>query len=1016
MEREGARPGTGATPWAPAPPPPPPLALALLPADVALWLAEIRRWSDSDDAPAPAPAPARARAASPPPPPLPPRAARDAPRPPPPRPPARAANAPSGAEAARPDAEEGGPVRPDVDGDSSSSSSSSGRPSPSADHRASPPHCPDAGAGAGARREAAGGKLCQIALGAPLPDAPADDEPPPVRGGTPSPPPPAPAPRPRSPASGPTAAPSDGASSAPRPPDDEQEAEPGAATLARLESMLPRAEATEDAPCDPLALRLHCRDLYSLCDDTSSMIEDALRLLSEQARAPRALRTQHSQHSRSTAASSLSDDVFVAVDPADWSGRPRSCAHSASFDVNAIFDDGTSVPVAPPRVNKMKRLKLSSCGSKSAIDTCGTEPAPANRLLLSTGDTPTRERKARSFFSGRKSFSTSAALSTSLQNLNLCSMDSSTSSDATQQRADASVDESAMCESGSDSSLLEVNVPTVKPVSSFVFPSNVENNLRPPSPKLRCISSVEDFTSSMCDSLLLDRPRKGSGSSDIAAWKRDLQRSPFFSQDDDYMPAEEWFSSTDGKGRVYYFEENSNVSTWTLPNIVVANEEEASGELQLESSNLPLRNQDGEKKSRVGKARSLFLSDPKHKETTSKSSSIPRNWLQLYGLDKDVLKYGNMNRTKITENGKKMSKRWASAYVVLTEDAICFYKDLKNSQHSVGLQPELSMQLSGARVESGEKLSSRKHVFLITSGSLQLLCECDSAEGAAQWRSAITDAIVRLAKPVVTPPAKISQDKPKTASIGRSKSLQVKNREGAFDDATSTEEQQMKIRDRLKKFFNRRPTREILASKGIYKDEPVFDSHLEKVCPSRPPFIPDFVRLCVTAIESKEENMKTDGLYRASGNLSHVQKIRLQVDQNNLCVLEAEEDVHVLTGALKLFFRELKEPLIPYELFNEAIDAGGMNGSKKEKVKLFRDIVKKLPPQNHDTLKFLLQHLRRVTKYEEFNRMHVPNLAIVFGPTLMWREKEYHQNMAIEYMQQNLVIEFFLQQFDEIFR
>ncbi|KAK7790219.1 hypothetical protein R5R35_014530 [Gryllus longicercus] len=477
-----------------------------------------------------------------------------------------------------------------------------------------------------------------------------------------------------------------------------------------------------------------------------------------------------------------------------------------------------------------------------------------------------------------------------------------------------------------------------------------------------------------------------------------------------------WFSSTDGKGRVYYFEENSNVSTWTLPNIVVANEEEASGELQLESSNLPLRNQDGEKKSRVGKARSLFLSDPKHKETTSKSSSIPRNWLQLYGLDKDVLKYGNMNRTKITENGKKMSKRWASAYVVLTEDAICFYKDLKNSQHSVGLQPELSMQLSGARVESGEKLSSRKHVFLITSGSLQLLCECDSAEGAAQWRSAITDAIVRLAKPVVTPPAKISQDKPKTASIGRSKSLQVKNREGAFDDATSTEEQQMKIRDRLKKFFNRRPTREILASKGIYKDEPVFDSHLEKVCPSRPPFIPDFVRLCVTAIESKEENMKTDGLYRASGNLSHVQKIRLQVDQNNLCVLEAEEDVHVLTGALKLFFRELKEPLIPYELFNEAIDAGGMNGSKKEKVKLFRDIVKKLPPQNHDTLKFLLQHLRRVTKYEEFNRMHVPNLAIVFGPTLMWREKEYHQNMAIEYMQQNLVIEFFLQQFDEIFR
>lgn len=46
-----------------------------------------------------------------------------------------------------------------------------------------------------------------------------------------------------------------------------------------------------------------------------------------------------------------------------------------------------------------------------------------------------------------------------------------------------------------------------------------------------------------------------------------------------------------------------------------------------------------------------------------------------------------------------------------------------------------------------------------------------------------------------------------------------------------------------------------------------------------------------------------------------------QVDQNNLSVIEDEEDVHVLTGVLKLFFRELKEPLIPYQLFHKAIKA-----------------------------------------------------------------------------------------------
>ena len=32
-------------------------------------------------------------------------------------------------------------------------------------------------------------------------------------------------------------------------------------------------------------------------------------------------------------------------------------------------------------------------------------------------------------------------------------------------------------------------------------------------------------------------------------------------------------------------------------------------------------------------------------------------------------------------------------------------------------------------------------------------------------------------------------------------------------------------------------------------------------------------------------------------------------------------DIHVLAGSLKLFFRELKEPLFPFSLFNKFLDA-----------------------------------------------------------------------------------------------
>jgi hypothetical protein len=57
----------------------------------------------------------------------------------------------------------------------------------------------------------------------------------------------------------------------------------------------------------------------------------------------------------------------------------------------------------------------------------------------------------------------------------------------------------------------------------------------------------------------------------------------------------------------------------------------------------------------------------------------------------------------------------------------------------------------------------------------------------------------------------------------------------------------------------------------------------------------------------------------------------------------------------------------------------------------------------------------RVTSNQSFNRMHIPNLAIVFGPTLMWPEQE-SMEMALTLMQQNVVIECLLQEFDSIFK
>ncbi|XP_021938903.1 rho GTPase-activating protein 12-like isoform X4 [Zootermopsis nevadensis] len=522
-----------------------------------------------------------------------------------------------------------------------------------------------------------------------------------------------------------------------------------------------------------------------------------------------------------------------------------------------------------------------------------------------------------------------------------------------------------------------------------------------------------------------------------------------------------WFSSNDAEGKVYFFEENSNQSSWTLPDFGNAGSDNPAHSASRNPSELERQTKKDEHchdtdvhlrsgqqvcqpeiraQQRMTKAHSMVLANSsRKKQTSSKSSSFPRNWPQLWDGNMCVLKEGTLNRTKITENGKKLRKNWAPAHVVLTELFLLFFKDAKtfeamknsNEENASGAaQPEFSIDLNGALLEHGEKVSSRRNVFLLTTVlGLQVLLQCENAQQEEEWYKAIFKAIKDLPYAYdVSPrnkasklnPVHISSGSPeeikKSSVIGRSRSMKMKltSKDESQEDLTAgSEENQTKIRNRLKKFFHRRPTKESLVKKGIYKDEPVFGRNLQDVCKGESPRVPVFVRRCIAAIECKEENMKTDGLYRASGNLSQVQKIRLQVDQNNLDVLDQEEDVHVLTGALKLFFRELKKPLIPFEHFSKALRAS-TNPSKKEKLQHFKEIVKALPLQNRDTLEFLFRHLLRVTAYKEFNRMHIPNLAIVFGPTLMWPEAE-SLNMALDLMQQNLVIEYLLQEFDSLF-
>ena len=81
--------------------------------------------------------------------------------------------------------------------------------------------------------------------------------------------------------------------------------------------------------------------------------------------------------------------------------------------------------------------------------------------------------------------------------------------------------------------------------------------------------------------------------------------------------------------------------------------------------------------------------------------------------------------------------------------------------------------------------------------------------------------------------------------------------------------------------------------------------------------MPAFVEEITAAIESKGLDM--DGIYRISGNLVEIQKMKLQVQQGKYNFKDF--DIHVLCGALKTYLRELDEPLIPDDLYQSFIDS-----------------------------------------------------------------------------------------------
>ncbi|XP_034499967.1 rho GTPase-activating protein 9 isoform X3 [Ailuropoda melanoleuca] len=313
----------------------------------------------------------------------------------------------------------------------------------------------------------------------------------------------------------------------------------------------------------------------------------------------------------------------------------------------------------------------------------------------------------------------------------------------------------------------------------------------------------------------------------------------------------------------------------------------------------------------------------------------------------EVEKSGLLNVTKIAQGGRKLRKNWSPSWVVLAGNSLVFYREPPPAAPSsiwgpAGSRPESSVDLRGAALAQGRRLSSRRNVLHIrTVPGHEFLLQSDQETELRAWHRALRAVIERL-----------DRENPLELRLSGSGPAELEELSGGEDDEEESEPvskpllrigglrsssrcpegtEQNRVRNKLKRLIAKRPPLQSLQERGLLRDQ-VFGCQLESLCQREGDTVPSFVRLCIAAVDKR--GLDVDGIYRVSGNLAVVQKLRFLVDRERAVTSDGRyvfpeqpgqegrldldsaewDDIHVVTGALKLFLRELPQPLVPPSL------------------------------------------------------------------------------------------------------
>ncbi|XP_050997790.1 rho GTPase-activating protein 22 isoform X2 [Acomys russatus] len=149
-----------------------------------------------------------------------------------------------------------------------------------------------------------------------------------------------------------------------------------------------------------------------------------------------------------------------------------------------------------------------------------------------------------------------------------------------------------------------------------------------------------------------------------------------------------------------------------------------------------------------------------------------------------------------------------------------------------------------------------------------------------------------------------------------------------------------------------------------------------------PRLAPLLVEQCVDFI--RERGLSEEGLFRMPGQANLVRDLQDSFDCGEKPLFDSTTDVHTVASLLKLYLRELPEPVIPFARYEDFLSCAQLlTKDEGEGTLELANQVSSLPQANYNLLRYICTFLDEVQAHSDVNKMSVQNLATVFGPNIL---------------------------------